>query len=206
MTPTDGVSQFQSQQQEKKRDNGENFKSSSGPTLHKRTAGICFEGGYASSKSEGCLFKCWYCLDPSFVVHQYLIQNIKAVIKSLTETKNTKGSTTDDKRSIVQSMVLECLPSPTFEGKKKPSDRSIADSLGLDVCTCRRIVKAVADKRISSESSEDDKETVYSQVLKSKEGQRRIKHSKKGLNGPFVGTHLLWHLQLKMTLFWFLIL
>ena len=112
-------------------------------------------------------------LDASFVVDQYLIQNIKQVIKLLAETQNSKGRTTDDKRSVVHSIVLACLPSPNLQGKQ-PSDRAVADaSIGLHWSTYRRIVKGVTPKRASLESNEDNKETVHSQVLKSK-GKNKV--------------------------------
>ena len=82
----------------------------------------------------------------SFAVQQYLIQNIKQVIKLLTETQNTKGRTTDDKRSVVQSIVLACLPSPNIQGKQ-PYDRVVADAISLHWSTYRRLVKAVTEKR-----------------------------------------------------------
>ena len=85
----------------------------------------------------------------------------------MTETKNKRGRRTNDKRSVVHSIVLGSLPSPDAEGRN-PSDRAVAAALGLSPATYRDIVKAVRHKRASLESSEDDKETVYSQVLKSK--------------------------------------
>ena len=67
---------------------------------------------------------------------------------------------------------MACLP-PTNSQGKKSSDREIAaGTLGLCECTYRRIAKVVNHKRESLESSEDDKETAYSQILKSKAGPK----------------------------------
>ena len=72
-------------------------------------------------------------------------------------------------RSVVQSIVLASLPSPNNQGRK-PLDISIAAALGHPPTTNRDIVIAVRHTKWALlESNEDDKETFYSQVLKSKE-------------------------------------
>ena len=76
-------------------------------------------------------------LDSSFAVHQYLGPNIKLVIHLLSESRHSLGRTTDDKRSVVQSIVMVCLPPTNFQGKN-PSDRSIAAALGLSECAYRK--------------------------------------------------------------------
>ena len=83
------------------------------------------------------------------------------------QTRHKFGRTTGDKRSAIQSIVLASLPSPCHQGSK-PSDRTVAGALGLSFTRYRRIVMAVIDKRASLESTVDDKETVYSEILKSK--------------------------------------
>ena len=93
-------------------------------------------------------------------------------MKLLTETRNNRGRTTDDRRSVVQSIVLALLPSPNYYEGRKPSYRAMAPAVGLPQATYRKIVKAVTDKRVSLESTIDDEEIVYSQVLKSK-GRRK---------------------------------
>ena len=52
-------------------------------------------------------------INSSFIVHQYVARNMKQeVMKMLTETRNKRGRSTDDKRSVVQLIVLVSLPGP----------------------------------------------------------------------------------------------
>ena len=60
----------------------------------------------------------------------YILENIKSVLTLLNQTNHKCTRTTDDKRSVIQSIVIATLPSPNFSGKK-PSLRSLAAVLGL---------------------------------------------------------------------------
>ena len=53
-------------------------------------------------------------LDSSFAVHQCLGKNIKLVIRLLTERRHAFGRTRDDKRSVVQSIVMAWFPPTSF--------------------------------------------------------------------------------------------
>ena len=102
-----------------------------------------------------------------------IINNIKETVKLATWTKHAFGRPTDDKRSLVQSIVLASLPSPTSPTTTKPTTDAIASALGLPIATHRRHVKAATPKRAALEDPGDNS-TVCSQVLKSK-GHTKIK-------------------------------
>ena len=80
---------------------------------------------------------------------QHVADNLKTVIKLATTTAHKFGRSPDDLRSIVQTIVLATLPSPT--STQKFSGRKIADLLGLAQTTHRRHVKAVEAKRAALE-------------------------------------------------------
>ena len=71
---------------------------------------------------------------------------MKNVIKLLTETKNKRARTTNDKRSVVQSIVLPHHYHLLMQKEEKPSDRAVAAALGLPPATYIDIVKAVMHK------------------------------------------------------------
>ena len=108
---------------------------------------------------------------------------MKLVIHLLSETRHTFGRKIDDNRSIVQSIPMACLPPPNFQGKK-PSDRAIAAELLVDYLNVptEGLSRLPKHKRALLESSEDDdKETSYSQVLKSK-GRTKVNQDWTSLN------------------------
>jgi len=75
----------------------------------------------------------------------YLLNNLKSVLQLATTTTKARGRPTDDMRSLVQTIVLGTLPSPTEP--KKHSNQKIAELLELPFSTYSRAVKAVTIKR-----------------------------------------------------------
>ena len=103
--------------------------------------------------------------------NEFIVNNIKETIKLATWTKHAFGGPTDDKRSLVQSIVLASLPSPTTT--TKPTRHDMASALGLSLDSYKRHVKAASPKRAALEDPGDNA-AIHSQVLKSK-GWTKIK-------------------------------
>ena len=106
--------------------------------------------------------------------NEFVVNIIKETINLATWTKDPKGKTTNDKKSLVQSIVPASLASATLDGSTiKPTNRDMASTLGLSLDFCRRHVKAATPKRAALEDPEDNT-AIHLQVLKSK-GWTRIK-------------------------------
>ena len=89
---------------------------------------------------------------PLHPTNEFIVNNIKETIKLATWTKHAFGRPTDDKRSLVQSIVLASLPSPTSQTTTtKPTKEVIASALGLPLNTHKRHVKAATPKRAALE-------------------------------------------------------
>ena len=118
---------------------------------------------------------------------QYLMNNIKLVLKLSTATTHTFGRASDDMRSIVQTIVLAMLPSPgsanTF------STREIANFIGLPKTTYLRCVKAVTVKRAVLEGIHVPQEPfIFSQVVRRK-GWRKVDAKLKETTYDFIYRH-----------------
>ena len=100
-------------------------------------------------------------------VYHYLLKNLKLVLHLATTTTKARGRPTDDMHSLVHTIVLATLPSPTEA--KKYSMRKIAELLGLPWTTYRRAVKAVKVKRAALEGIHiQEQSLLFSQVVKRK--------------------------------------
>ena len=129
--------------------------------LHPDIRAICCSAGVA--------------MNESIVVNHHLCENMKLVMKLLTQTTHQCARSTNDKRSVIQSVVLATLPPPLYDAKK-PSERAIAAALGLSRNTFARFAKAATPLRAMLEAPDaDNKETVYSQVLKANRGSKLSK-------------------------------
>ena len=78
--------------------------------------------------------------------NERIINSIKETIKLATRTKHAFGRPSDDKRSLVQSIVLTSLPPPTSNRSAKPAKNAMASALGLSLHTCKRHVKVATPK------------------------------------------------------------
>ena len=91
---------------------------------------------------------------------------MQQVLKLACLTNHPNGRTSDDSRSLVQTVVL-CTLSPTNEENLfKPSYSEISEILGMPAQKYQRIAIAVAHKRDQLENG--DKGTIFSQVIKSR--------------------------------------
>ena len=101
----------------------------------------------------------------------YVLKNVKTVLHLATKTANTRGRPTDDTRSLVQTIILATLPSPT--ATKKFSTRENASLLGIPKTMYLRAVKAVKAKRAALEGVHTLPKSVYfSQVVKAKQWRK----------------------------------
>ena len=88
---------------------------------------------------------------------------MRQVLKLACLTNHPNGRTSDDLRSLVQTVVL-CTLSPTNEENLfKPSYSEISEILGMPAQKYRRIAIAVAHKRDQLENG--DKGTIFSQAV-----------------------------------------
>ena len=117
---------------------------------------------------------------------EHIVANIKETTNLATKTKHANGRPTNDKRSLVQSMVLASPPSPSCNGFK-PTRCQISTSLGMNLWSHDEIVKAASPKRAALEAP-DDKETIHSQVKKSK-GWRWVTQDRKDKTCSFIWHH-----------------
>ena len=100
----------------------------------------------------------------------YVLKNIKTVLHLTSTTTSTRGHPTDDMRSLVQTIILATLPSPTVP--KKFSSSQIASLLVVRIpkTTYLRAVKA---KRAALECIHTLPKSVYfSQIVKAKQAMK----------------------------------
>ena len=82
-----------------------------------------------------------------FVKKNYILNNMKNVLALAQDTTKTKGRANDDRRSLVQSVVLSSIPSTEqrLNAKERqlsiPSSTEIAKLLGVNPRTFQRIQK-----------------------------------------------------------------
>ena len=79
----------------------------------------------------------------------YVLKNVKTVLHLATWTTKTRGFPTDDRRSLVQTIILGTQPSPTATSKQF-SSRQIEAVLDLPLFKYLRGVKAVKSKESST--------------------------------------------------------
>ena len=106
--------------------------------------------------------------------YKYIIRNMHNVMTKARTTKKSKGRTTDDLRSIVQSIVLSTIPATheaTQDEFKQPPLSLIAEYIGIDRRAYRRIIDKIQTKRDALEEGEiplPPVGTIFSQVIKRK--------------------------------------
>ena len=102
----------------------------------------------------------------------YVLSNIKTVIELARQTNNWRGRTSDDMRSLVQTIVLATLPPSNV--RSKFDSMEVSSALGIPLTSYKRIARAMKEKRAMLEGPLTlRKSTVFSQVVKSK-GWKKI--------------------------------
>ena len=109
-------------------------------------------------------------------------------MKLAAKNPNTRGRTTNDRRSLIQSVVLASLPGAKSTSTIKPSIKKHAEALGLLESTFFRVRKSVIHKREALEHPELSVGTIYSQVVKSK-GWTKINPELHKLIDQFIRNH-----------------
>ena len=101
---------------------------------------------------------------------EQIVQNIYGTLEIVTKTESTSGKTCDDKRSLVHSILLCCLSSPSSQQHTKQlSLRKISKRLGLPPSSMTRIAKQLQVKRAALEGINTSNDSiVFSQVVKRK--------------------------------------
>ena len=95
-------------------------------------------------------------------------KNVKTVLHLATQTTHTFGRPTDDMRSLVKTIILATLPSPTTP--KKFSSKQIVALLGLPLTRYLRGVKAVKGTRAALEGNHTlPKSMNFLQAVKAKQ-------------------------------------
>ena len=122
-------------------------------------------------------------VDSTDNVNSYIVSSIKEVIKLARKTNSKHGRQNNDCRLLlVQSLVIATLSSKNLQSDKKlPSNRQIADALGIPYRMYRRMIKSLRTKRASLQQDPSlDSTTIHFQVVKSVEPG--ISHSLYRLN------------------------
>ena len=115
--------------------------------------------------------------DQEFIKKNYILNNMKKVVSLAQETTKRNARPNDDKRSLLQSVVLSSIPSTqqTMDAKEQqltlPSSTEIAKLLGFNPRTFDQIKQKVQYKRDLLEHDSNgflQTGTLFSQVVKRK--------------------------------------
>ena len=117
--------------------------------------------------------------DQDVVKKNYILNNMKNVVKLAQETTKRNARPNDDRRSLVQSIVIASIPSTEqrLNAKERkltiPSSTQIAKFLGLNPRTFNRIKQKAQDKRdlleeVTGADGSSQTGTLFSQVVKRK--------------------------------------
>ena len=71
---------------------------------------------------------------------------MKVLLKAAQMTRSIRGCPKDDQRSLVESVLYACVPTPEKVQLNVPSDRSICRQLGIPISKGKRILKLVRKK------------------------------------------------------------
>ena len=94
---------------------------------------------------------------------EQIVSNIHDTLQLVRKTDSKFGRTCDDKRSLVHSIILSWLPSPTAR------QRISLERLGMPFSSLRLIAKQLQTKRAALEGVNTSNDSVvFSQVVKRK--------------------------------------
>ena len=88
--------------------------------------------------------------DQDFIKKNYILKNMKTAVRLAQETSKRNARPNDDRRSLVQSVVVSSIPSSQqrFDANERqlsiPSSTEIAKVLGLNPRTFQRIQKRLS--------------------------------------------------------------